>query len=84
MASSETTFETVQRHLVAIWTRIGVVLHALTSPIILFGIFFFIFTPYAILVRVFRRHPSFDKKSRSSYWLRTAEQQPGHNFQRQF
>ncbi len=85
MAKAESQFELLHRRAFSAWMQLGAVLHKLTSPIVLFILFFLIFTPYALLVRMFRRHPSFDRRRRVSYWEPCAdENQPGRNFQRQF
>lgn len=85
MTTTETRLEIIRRRAFSAWMQLGALLHKLTSPIVLFVLFFLVFTPYALLVRIFRRHPNFDPRLRSSYWEQRDEKgQPDRNFQRQF
>jgi hypothetical protein len=85
MTLAKIQFDLLRRRVFNSWMQLGTLLHKLTSPVILFVLFFLIFTPYAILVRIFRRHPSFDRRPRTSYWEKPEDKsQPGRNFQRQF
>lgn len=54
-----------------VWTRFGQLLHKLVSPIILGLLFFVVFTPIGILMRLFGADPlrlRFDAKA-ESYWI---------------
>tara|TARA_B110000037_G_C17114770_1_gene503292 strand:+ start:138 stop:524 length:387 start_codon:yes stop_codon:yes gene_type:complete len=54
-----------------IWFRFGIILGKIISPIIMGIIFFFIVTPTALLMRLFKKdllNLKFDK--RLSYWIR--------------
>lgn len=85
MAGDELNIETVRRRLFGTWMQLGTLLHKITSPIVLFILFFLIFTPYALVIRLFRRHRNFAPLPQSTYWeQRTDESQPDRNFQRQF
>ena len=53
-----------------LWMRLGLLLGAIVSPIVLGIIFFGIFTPIGILMRLFRRDELRLKfKDRSSHWI---------------
>lgn len=54
-----------------VWTRFGLLLHKLVSPVILGLLFFLIFTPVGLLMRLFGADPlrlRFDAKL-PSYWM---------------
>ena len=64
-------FPKTLRWLNYLWTLFGKLLHLLISPIILGGIFFGVFWPMGILIRVFKGDPlrrKFDPQS-ASYWI---------------
>lgn len=85
MATAESQFEFLRRRAFNAWMQLGTLLHKLTSPVVLFILFFFVFTPYALLARIFRQHPSFDRRPRTSYWEQSTDNnQPDRNFPRQF
>ena len=69
-----------------LWMRLGLLLGALINPIIMGSIFFSLFAPFAIVMRIFGRdelHLRF--RSKSSHWIfrgKTAEQE--HSFKNQF
>jgi hypothetical protein len=52
------------------WARFGNLLQVVTSPIILFVLYFFIFVPAGLLMRAFRHDPMKRKwePSRETYW----------------
>lgn len=55
----------------SIWMKFGVLLHRVISPVVLAGLFFLIVTPYALIMRVFRRDVlllSREPQS-NSYWI---------------
>jgi hypothetical protein len=39
----------------AVWTRLGLLLHRITNPIVLGALFYLVFTPFALLMRLFGR-----------------------------
>lgn len=85
MKTAETRLELLRRRAFSAWMQLGTLLHKLTSPVVLFILFFLVFTPYALLIRLFRHHPNFDRRQRSSYWEQPDNKnQPDRNFQRQF
>jgi hypothetical protein len=54
-----------------VWTRLGLVLHKIVSPIILGIMFFGVFTPMGFVMRLLGKDPlrlRFDRQS-SSYWV---------------
>jgi len=54
-----------------IWFKFGVILNKITSPVILGAIFFLVFTPIAVLMRVFRRDALKlrQESDSASYWI---------------
>ena len=65
------------RPLNRLWLRLGLMLHRLTSPLILGFLFFAVITPVGLLMRLFGKRPlqlRFDPQA-SSYW--TQRQPPG-------
>lgn len=77
----------VLRPLNIIWTAFGLLLHQITSPLILGILFFGVFTPIGILMRLSGRDPlarKWDKRAKS-YWLeRSNERKPGEQMRLQF
>jgi hypothetical protein len=54
-----------------LWTKFGLLLHKIVSPVILGVLFFLIFTPIGVLMRLFGGDPlrlRFDNKAQS-YWI---------------
>ena len=54
-----------------LWTKFGLLLHQIVSPVILGVLFFLIFTPVGVLMRLFGVDPlrlHFDNKAQS-YWI---------------
>lgn len=54
-----------------LWTRFGLVLHRLMTPVIMSLLFFLTVTPIALLMRLFGKRPlelSFDPQA-ESYWV---------------
>lgn len=54
-----------------VWTKFGLLLHKIVSPIVLGILFFLIFTPMGIMIRLFGGDPlhlRFDAKT-PSYWI---------------
>ena len=70
-----------------IWVKIGYVISSITTPIILGFIFFLIFTPIAVLMRVSRRDELrlSDKTKFRTYWkARDESVSPSNSFKNQF
>lgn len=53
------------------WMMVGLVLHKITNPIVLGSIYFLVFMPMGVVMRVFGYDPLRTKRSRDqeSYWL---------------
>jgi hypothetical protein len=69
-----------------LWMRLGLILGSIFSPIILGVIFFGLFTPIALLMRLFSRDELRLKlMSRSSFWrIRSSSKQVVESFKNQF
>ena len=68
-----------------IWMRIGILLGKLVSPIILGIIFFFMFTPVAVIIRIIGRDElRLRLKSQESYWIKRKSSIKKDSFERQF
>tara|TARA_B110000003_G_C16625552_1_gene524752 strand:+ start:1718 stop:2116 length:399 start_codon:yes stop_codon:yes gene_type:complete len=68
-----------------LWIRFGLLLGMIVSPIILGVIFFGLFTPIAIIMRLSRRDElrlNFNKKS--SHWILRSEPIKSESFKQQF
>lgn len=64
-----------------LWMGLGFLLGAITSPIVLGVIFFFLFTPIALLMRLFRRDElRLRKRKAKSYWKLREEIQINSDF----
>lgn len=70
-----------------LWFKFGLLLHAITTPLILGVLFFVIVAPTGILIRMFGKHPlhlSMDSEA-SSYWIvRTPPGPAANSFRNQF
>ena len=65
--------------------RIGILLGKLVSPIILGIIFFFMFTPVAVIIRIIGRDElRLRLKSQESYWIKRKSSIKKDSFERQF
>ena len=54
-----------------VWTKFGLLLHKLVSPVVLGVLFFLVFTPIGIIIRLFGSDPlrlRFDSQA-PSYWI---------------
>jgi predicted membrane metal-binding protein len=74
----------VLRPLNALWMKIGVVMNAVVSPVVLGALYLGIFTPYALVMRLRGRDAlrrSFDPAA-PTYWL--ARNHPGADGKRRF
>ena len=68
-----------------LWMQLGFFLGKIISPIILGFIFFGLFTPYGIVMKIFRRDELNLKKSHNkSYWVSRLNKSNQTNFKRQF
>jgi hypothetical protein len=70
-----------------LWTRFGLLLHRIVSPVVLGIMFFLVVTPTGLLMRVFGKDPlrlRFDRNARS-YWIdRTPPGPPPQSLSDQF
>jgi hypothetical protein len=68
-----------------LWMRFGHLIGTIISPIVLGVIFFGIFTPYSLLMRLFGRDELKLKLVKSrSYWKLRVQSMPLTNFRKQF
>ena len=51
------------------WIRFGASLQKITSPIVMFFIFFFVVTPIGVLLRLFKKDIMHLKKKSTTYWI---------------
>lgn len=67
-----------------IWLQFGRVLHRIVSPVVLALFYFVLFTPYAVVIRLFRKDvlKLGREPERGSYWQQRTE--PPESLQRQF
>jgi len=68
------------------WINLGILLGKIVSPIVLGAVFFFIFTPLAIIMRIFNRDELYLKlKDRESHWrIRSPNEPSPESFKNQF
>ena len=67
------------------WMSFGLVLQMIVSPIVLGTIFFIIFTPISILMRLFGRDELLLQfKTKPSYWANRNNDLQSNSFRRQF
>lgn len=75
----------ILRPLNNLWMKFGLILGMIVSPIVMGIIFFFIFTPIGILMRLFGRDElSIRLKNNSSYWNKRDNNIHSNSFRRQF
>ena len=68
-----------------LWMNFGLILGRIISPIIMGFIFFLIFTPTGILMRLFGRDELLLKfKNKPSYWIKRNEDIQSNSFRKQF
>jgi len=68
-----------------LWMQLGFFLGKIISPIILGIIFFGLFTPYSIVMKIFRRDElNLKKFHNKSYWVSRLNKSNQTNFKRQF
>jgi len=75
----------VLRPLNKLWMNFGLILGMIVSPIVMGTIFFIIFTPISILMRLFGRDELYLKfKIKNSYWIKRNNDIQSNSFLRQF
>ena len=52
-----------------LWAKVGQVLHRVVNPILMTVLFFGVFTPMAILLRLFGKDPLRLRTKSESYWI---------------
>ena len=69
-----------------LWINFGILLGKIVSPIVLGTVFFLIFTPLAIIMRIFGRDELFlNLKEKESYWkIRPSNEPDSKSFKNQF
>jgi hypothetical protein len=80
-------FPRALRPLNVVWFKFGLLLHAIVSPVVLGLMFFAVFTPLGMLMRIFGKRPlhlNLDKTA-DSYWIvRKPPGPPPGSFRNQF
>ena len=75
----------ILRPLNKLWIGFGLILGMIVSPIVMGAIFFIIFTPIGILMRLFGRDELLLQfKTKPSYWSKRNEDIQSNSFRRQF
>lgn len=68
-----------------LWMSLGFILGIIVSPIVMGVIFFFIFTPIGILMRLFGRDELLLRlKNKNSYWIKRNEDIQSNSFKNQY
>ena len=68
-----------------LWMSLGILLSLIVSPIVMGIIFFFIFTPIAIIIRIIGRDELILRiKNKSSYWIKRDDNNHSNSFRHQF
>jgi len=68
-----------------LWFKFGLLLAKIVSPVVMGSIFFVIFTPIAIFMRLIGRDELRLKfKNQSTYWIKRKSSNPHECFKRQF
>ena len=68
-----------------LWMRFGILLGMIISPIIMGVIFFGLFTPYSIVIRIMGRDELHLKRdSKKSHWIDRCQNSPQTDFKKQF
>ena len=68
-----------------LWMSFGLVLGMIVSPIVMGAIFFIIFTPIGILMRLFGRDElTLQFMNKPSYWIKRNDDIQSNSFERQF
>ena len=68
-----------------LWMRFGLLLGMIISPIIMGVIFFGLFTPYSIVIRIMGRDELHLKRdSKKSHWIDRCQNSPQTDFKKQF
>jgi hypothetical protein len=69
-----------------LWFRLGLLLGRVTTPIVMSGLFFLVFTPTAIIMRLSGKDPlrrKFDPKA-ATYWIQRDKANPMGSMKHQF
>jgi hypothetical protein len=75
----------VLQNLNKLWMRFGLLLGMIVSPIVLGAIFFLLFTPVAIAMRLFKRDElRLRFKKKSSHWIKRETELQSQYFKQQF
>ena len=75
----------ILRPLNKLWMTFGLVLGIIVSPVVMGLIFFVIFVPIGVLMRLFRRDElSLSFKKKSSYWTKRNDDVHSNSFRSQF
>ena len=68
-----------------LWMNFGLILGSIVNPLTMGFIFFFIFTPIGIIMRIFGRDDLLIRlKNKSSYWIKRNKDLQQVNFKKQF
>jgi predicted membrane metal-binding protein len=70
-----------------LWFKLGLLLNRMVSPVVLFVLFFAVFTPMGLLLRIFRKNLLGLRRveSTASYWIPRAQPAPlGASLKNQF
>lgn len=70
-----------------LWARFGLLLHRISSPVILAVIFFMILTPFSVIMRLFRKDAlqlHFDRYAESYWIICDQNDQVGRSMKNQF
>ncbi len=67
------------RHPLKWWMKLGELLHVITSPLLMGLIFFVVFTPVSLLLRLLRKRPIAmgPDRARKTYWIPREQPAPG-------
>ena len=75
----------ILRPLNVLWMKFGLILGMIVNPLVMGVIFFFVFTPIGILIRLFGRDELLLKfKNKSSYWAKRNDTIHSNSFWKQY
>ena len=75
----------ILRPLNKLWMIFGLILGMIVNPIVMGVVFFFIFTPIGIIMRVIGRDElQLQFKNKSSYWIKRSVDTQSNSFRKQF
>ena len=52
-----------------LWTKLGLVLHSITTPILMTIIYYLVFLPMGLMMRLLGKRPLLAKPAANSYWI---------------